>query len=80
MKVKVELYGTLRRFSQENKKGLWVGDIPTGSTINDLLDIIGISKQEVSAVAINNELCDYNTEIEEDDDMVITLVTPMSGG
>ena len=37
MQVKVKLYGTLRRLSQPATPGIWVGDVPGGCRISDLL-------------------------------------------
>jgi sulfur carrier protein ThiS len=78
MQVRVKLYGTLRRLSQEGTPGLWQGDLPRGTQIRDLIAILGTSESEVAAATIDGQLCPLEQEITEG--MLITLVTHVGGG
>ena len=78
MQVKVKLYGTLRRLSQPSTPGVWIGAIPAGYRICDLLNHLGAGKYEANAASINGESCSLETEIVNNAEIV--LVTPMGGG
>jgi sulfur carrier protein ThiS len=78
MQVIVKLYGTLRRFSKPETPGLWSGEIPEGSTILDLLGLLGTSENELAAASIDDHIVEINTPIPQN--AVITLVTPVGGG
>lgn len=78
MKLVVKLFGTLRRFSNQETPGLWQGEVPSGTTLLGLIALLGTTEQEVAAAAINGKVMPLETEISED--AVVTLVTPMGGG
>jgi sulfur carrier protein ThiS len=78
MRVTVKLFGTLRRFSNPETPGIWVGEIPEGSTIGDLLGLLGTSDRELAAASINNKNVEINAVIPGE--AVIILVTPVGGG
>jgi sulfur carrier protein ThiS len=78
MQVTVRLYGTLRRFSNLETPGLWSGEIPEGSTISDLLRLLGTSERELAAATIENRIVEINAAIPENAEIV--LVTPVGGG
>ncbi len=78
MHVSVKLFGTLRRLSQPETPGYWIGEIPDHSRIIDLITILGTSNKEASHAAINKKVCPFDTEISEYDE--ITLVTNVGGG
>jgi sulfur carrier protein ThiS len=78
MKVQVHLYGTLRRFSQPQTPGLWLGDVPSGATIRDLITQIGTSEREVAVASINGKACPFEVEIPEGAKVI--LVTNMGAG
>lgn len=78
MQVKVKLYGTLRRLSQPATPGMWVGDIPGGCKISELLILLGAGIYEANAASMNGESCSFETEICEGAEII--LVTPMGGG
>jgi len=63
MKATVYLYGKLRRFSQSETPGLIRVDIPVGSTIQDLVDYLGIDRKEVVATAVNGKACALSRQI-----------------
>ena len=78
MFVTVKLYGTLRRLSRPETPGLWEGEIAGGSTVQDLINLLGSPDGEVSAVAMNGEAVTFDTPIP--DHAVILLVTNVNGG
>jgi sulfur carrier protein ThiS len=78
MKVKVRLFGTLRRLSQPGTPGIWEGEIVKGSSIYELLEMLGAGKYEANVAAINGVACSLDTRIVEESE--ITVVTPMGGG
>ncbi len=78
MQIRVKLFGTLRRLSRKETPGLWEGDVPVGSTINDILSLLGAGLYEANAAAINGQPCTLDTVVLEDAEIII--VTPMGGG
>jgi sulfur carrier protein ThiS len=78
MKATVHLYGRLRRFSKSETPGLTRVDIPVGSTIEDLIDHIGIDRKEVMATAVNGKACAMNRQISENDE--VHLIAHLGGG
>lgn len=78
MEVRVRLYGTLRRFSQSGTPGLWVGTLPPGARLTDLLKEIGVNEREVAAAAMGSVVVPMETEIQTDTEII--LVTHVGGG
>jgi molybdopterin converting factor small subunit len=78
MKVRIKLYGTLRRLSQTETPGLWEGEISPGITINELLGQLGAGKYEANIAKINGKTCDLDEKILEESEIII--VTPFGGG
>jgi sulfur carrier protein ThiS len=78
MKVRVKLFGTLRRLSLPETPGRWEGEVPDGTTVQEMLRLLGAGKYECNAAAINGEPVELNAEIPPD--VEITVVTPMGGG
>jgi len=76
--VRVKLYGTLRRLSQPETPGLWVGEVPGGITVAGLLQWLGTRVEEAAAVLRNNVPCSLDTVLADGDEIV--LVTPVGGG
>ena len=77
MKATVHLYGRLRRFSQSETPGLMQVDIPVGSTIEGLIDHIGIDRKQVMATAVNGRACAINRQIHENDE--VHLIAQLGG-
>jgi sulfur carrier protein ThiS len=78
MKLTVQLYGTLRRFSNMAERGIWVGEVPAGTTIRALIGLIGASEAEVAVASVNGKMALLDTKCREGDDLI--LVTPMGAG
>ena len=79
MEIHVKLYGSLRRFSQPDTPGLWLGEIPRGSRLRELIDRIGIPEKEIWLAAINGAANTFDTEIPEGA-KVIFVTARGSGG
>jgi sulfur carrier protein ThiS len=78
MKVRVKLFGTLRRLSLPETPGRWEGEVPDGTTVQEMLRLLGAGKYECNAAAINGEPCTLDDVIPLQAE--ITVVTPMGGG
>ncbi|MCL4559171.1 MAG: MoaD/ThiS family protein [Chloroflexi bacterium] len=78
MLVTVKLYGTLRRFSQPGTPGMWQGNVAGGSTLQDLITLLGAPEGEVSVAAINGETVPFETPLP--DGATVLLVTNVNGG
>lgn len=78
IKVKARLYGTLRRLSKVDTPGLWEGEIPPHTKIEEFIYLLGTTPSEVSNVAMNGKICPLETEIVNGAELV--LVTPVGGG
>jgi molybdopterin converting factor small subunit len=78
LSVTVKLYGSLRRLSSPGSPGLWKGKVPQGSTILELVSILGTTEKELAGAALNDQVCELTTKIADGD--TITLVTPVGGG
>jgi hypothetical protein len=76
--VTVKLYGTLRRLSQPGTPGLWQGEVPPHTRIDDLIHLIGSSPAEVAGACINKEVCSLEAEIPPGAEVL--LVTHVGGG
>ncbi len=78
MQVRVKLYGTLRRLSARETPGLWQGEVPPGTRIEELIHLLGTKPGEVYTAAINGQACPFETEIPDAAEVI--LVTPVGGG
>lgn len=78
MRIRVRLFGTLRRFSQPETPGLWTGDVPPGTTLAGFFDLMGIDSREVAVSSINGERSSLDAEIPVDSEVL--LVTHVGGG
>ncbi len=78
MIIKAKLFGTLRRFSNPQTPGFWCGELPEGSTVNDLIVLIGAEVEEVSAASINGTVKSLDSKIDSNDEII--LVTTMGAG
>lgn len=78
MIITVKLYGTHRRFSNTEIKGIWKGELQNGSTILDIIETIGAKLNEVAAATINGKKMPFDYSVNEDTEII--LVTHMGGG
>ncbi len=78
MQITVKLYGTLRRFSQSDTPGLWIGELPDGSTVRDLLHYFGTTEAELAAAAMDDQIIPLDTCLVSGNCLI--LVTPVGGG
>jgi len=78
MLITVKLFGTLRRLSCKDTPGLWKGEIPPGTSLRALIELLGTREAEVAAAAIDGVVLPLETEIPAG--ATVTLVTPVGGG
>jgi sulfur carrier protein ThiS len=78
MFVKVKLYGTLRRLSNPQTPGLWQGEIPDGTSLRQLVELLGTHEEEVAAAALDDRVCPLETIIPPG--ATVVFVTPVGGG
>ena len=78
MQVKVKLFGTLRRLSKPGTPGIWQGELPDGTKVKDLFELLGAGKYEVYTAAINGNPCTFDDVIPDGAEVI--LVTPVGGG
>lgn len=78
MKIRVKLFGTLRRLSNKETPGYWEGDVLEGSTVQDILSYLGAGLYEANAAAINGQPCTLDTIVSDNAEIIV--VTPMGGG
>ena len=76
MKITVKLYGGLRDLVEAEKKGLTTLDLPAASTVQMVLDLLGITHHVLFAVNEEQESADY----ELNDGDKITIFEAMAGG
>ncbi|HUV08585.1 MAG TPA: MoaD/ThiS family protein [Spirochaetia bacterium] len=78
MRVRVRLYGSLRRFSLPGTPGLWEGELPPGARISDLIKKLGADDAEVAIAARDGKASREDFEIPEGAE--IALAPPVGGG
>ncbi len=74
MKIKVKLFATLRidRFSEE------VFEVESGSTISDIIDVLGLPSEQVSIMFVNGRHAKPDTVLKEGDELA--MFPPIGGG
>jgi sulfur carrier protein ThiS len=79
MQVRVKLLGILPSYyaGSYTEAGLNL-DIPTGSTINDLVEVVGIPRERIAIVTINDVLAKADHPVPENG--VIKLMHRLAGG
>ncbi|MEN8199293.1 MAG: MoaD/ThiS family protein [Thermodesulfobacteriota bacterium] len=73
MRVTVKLFATFRegRFQKEDK------ELPEGTTAGQVVDDLGIDREEVGVLMINSRHCQFDTDLQEGD---IYAIFPVIGG
>ncbi len=77
MHVRVRLFGSLRRLSQPQTQGLWQGEVPLGTTIEELILMLGTVPGEVYVASINGQLVDFESAIPDGAEVILA---PAVGG
>lgn len=76
--VTVVLLAHLRRYLPPGADGLQRYVVPAGARVGDLLDVIGIRRDQDITIGVDGELADRETPLREGADVV--LLGPMEGG
>ena len=78
MTIRVELYGTLRRFSTAGSPGIWIGEAPESASLANLVSIIGAPPREIAVISINGKTAPMDTVISPGDEII--MVTHFGAG
>jgi len=77
--VRVKLLGTLPSYYAGMYPAAGIDlDIPAGSTIQDLVEMLGMPRERVAIVTINNLLAKAGDRIPENG--LVKLMQPLAGG
>jgi molybdopterin synthase sulfur carrier subunit len=74
VKLTVKLFATLR----EGREKIQIFDLPLGTTTVNILDILGISMEEVAILLINGRDGEFNTILVDND--LLSIFPPVGGG
>lgn len=77
MKVKVNLYSTLKKYAPTESGG-FEPDLDQAATIRDLTDLLGLPNQVQRVVLVNGRLAQPDKVLSEGDEVVI--FPPVEGG
>ena len=79
MRVTVKLFATLIHFKSDVRAGKpFEVDLPDGSLVEDLIDLLKIPPQETHVVFINNIIQEHDSKLKDGD--VVGLFPPVGGG
>ncbi len=79
MRVTVKLFATLVRFNNGSRSGEpFEVELPDGSVVKDLIDLLKIPPQETHVVFINNIIEEHDSNLKDGD--VVGLFPPVGGG
>lgn len=79
MRVTVKLFATLVRFKDGSRTGKpFEMELPEGSTVQDLIDVLKIPAEETHIVFINNIIEEAHTKLKDGD--VVGMFPPVGGG
>jgi sulfur carrier protein ThiS len=76
--VNVVFFADLRRFLPRGANGPQRYALPSGATVADLLDLIGIAPETDLTAAVDGELAARDTPLRDGADVM--LLSPMEGG
>lgn len=77
MRIRVELYVNLRKYSPNGEKEFDL-DLPTGSTLKDLIHSLGIPAEVALVMLVNGRPAEARTHLAHSDK--VTLFPPLGGG
>jgi len=60
--VKARLCGRLRQFANTGVPQQWEGEVPAGTTVGELISVIGGKREDVHFFRVNEKYC-YDTEV-----------------
>ena len=78
MKIRVVLHGNLARYGAPGTPGEWAGELPAGSSLRDLIRLLGIKDGEAAAATINGTLKGLDSPVP--DGARVLLLPWMAGG
>jgi molybdopterin converting factor small subunit len=79
MRVTVKLFATLVRFKDGSRTGSpFEVELPEGSVVQDLIDLLKIPAEETHIVFINNIIEEHHSLLNDGD--VVGMFPPVGGG
>jgi molybdopterin converting factor small subunit len=79
MRVTVKLFATLVRFKVGSRTGSpFEVELPEGSVVQDLIDLLEIPAEETHIVFINNTIEEHDSLLNDGD--VVGMFPPVGGG
>ncbi|MEW6400592.1 MAG: MoaD/ThiS family protein [Chloroflexota bacterium] len=79
MRVTVKLFATLVRFKDGTRAGKpFEVDLPDGSAVQDVIDLLKIPPEETHVVFINSIIVENDAKLKDGD--VIGMFPPVGGG
>jgi sulfur-carrier protein len=78
MKVEIKLFAGLREYSSDERAGHAILDIPHGSTVGDILTLLGIPDDIKKIIFVNGVHGTKETLLSEDDR--VGIFPPIAGG
>ena len=79
MRVTVKLFATLVRFRDGSRAGRpFEMELPEGSKVQDLIDVLNIPTEETHIVFINNIIEERQSKLKDGD--VVGMFPPVGGG
>jgi molybdopterin converting factor small subunit len=79
MRVTIKLFATLVRFKDGSRAGKpFEVELPEGSVVQDLIDLLKIPAEETHIVFINNIIEERHSKLNDGD--VIGMFPPVGGG
>ena len=76
--VRVKLFAALRRYVPEGgEKGLTF-DLDSGSTVQDVVDLLKISREHAALLVIDDKYVESDTVLE--DGIELSIFPPLAGG
>jgi sulfur carrier protein ThiS len=76
--IEVKLWADLRRFLPKGHDGPLSFTLPPGSTVADVIELIGIPARDEITAGVNGALAQRDTVLQHGDELM--LFSPMEGG
>ena len=78
MRIRVKLFASLRRYSVAADGTHLEIDLPSGSTLGDIINHLGVPPEEVRITFVNGRARSEDWKVEADDE--IGIFPPIGGG
>jgi molybdopterin converting factor small subunit len=76
--VEVRLYAVLRKHTPQNTSGIISVEIPVGTCIRDLVEMLDISLEDIKMIMVNGKQAELNSVLRDSDR--VGIFPPIGGG